>query len=49
MIDPARPEVKEALQKCRTAGIEAVMVTGDQKITAEAIAKDIGLVTGDNW
>ncbi|MHA1124262.1 MAG: cation-translocating P-type ATPase [Candidatus Heimdallarchaeota archaeon] len=49
MIDPARPEVKEALEKCRTAGIEAVMVTGDQKITAEAIAKDIGLISGDNW
>jgi len=48
MIDPARPEVKDALQKCRTAGISAVMVTGDQKITAEAIAKDIGLVQ-DSW
>jgi Ca2+-transporting ATPase len=47
MIDPARPEVEEALKKCRTAGIEAVMVTGDQKITAEAIAKDIGLVEDD--
>ncbi|NHJ04368.1 MAG: cation-translocating P-type ATPase [Candidatus Heimdallarchaeota archaeon] len=49
MIDPARPEVKVALQKCRTAGIEAIMVTGDQKITAEAIAKDIGLIRGDKW
>ena len=41
MIDPARPEVSDALVKCRTAGIDAVMVTGDQKITAEAIAIDI--------
>ena len=49
MIDPARPEVKDALKKCRTAGIEAVMVTGDQKITAEAIAKDIGLVKDDHY
>ncbi|MFW9924629.1 MAG: cation-translocating P-type ATPase, partial [Candidatus Thorarchaeota archaeon] len=49
MIDPARPEVKLALEKCRTAGIEAVMVTGDQKITAEAIAIDIGLVEGTKW
>ncbi|MBN1330980.1 MAG: cation-translocating P-type ATPase [Candidatus Heimdallarchaeota archaeon] len=49
MIDPARPEVKDALEKCRTAGIDAVMVTGDQKVTAEAIAKTIGLVEGDNW
>jgi len=47
MIDPARPEVKDALEKCRTAGIKAVMVTGDQRITAEAIAKDIGMVEED--
>ncbi len=49
MIDPARPEVKDALQKCKTAGIDAIMITGDQKITAEAIAKTIGLVEGDKW
>ncbi|NHK30823.1 MAG: cation-translocating P-type ATPase [Asgard group archaeon] len=49
MIDPARPEVRDALVKCKTAGIEAIMVTGDQKITAEAIAKDIGLIQGDKW
>ncbi len=49
MIDPARPEVSDALIKCKTAGIEAIMVTGDQKITAEAIAKDIGLIQGDKW
>lgn len=49
LIDPARPEVKDALQRCRTAGIVAVMVTGDQKITAEAIAKDIGLIQSDKW
>ena len=49
MIDPARPEVHDALLKCKTAGIKTVMVTGDQKITAEAIAKDIGLIEGDKW
>ncbi|MEA2070144.1 MAG: cation-translocating P-type ATPase [Asgard group archaeon] len=49
MIDPARPEVEEALVKCRLAGIRPVMVTGDQKITPEAIAKDIGLVQGEDW
>ncbi|MBK5112243.1 MAG: cation-translocating P-type ATPase [Candidatus Heimdallarchaeota archaeon] len=49
MIDPARPEVRDALVKCKTAGIKTVMVTGDQKVTAEAIARDIGLIEGDKW
>ncbi|NHJ84600.1 MAG: cation-translocating P-type ATPase [Asgard group archaeon] len=49
MIDPARPEVKSALEKCKTAGIKAVMVTGDQKITAEAIARDIGMIGEEGY
>ena len=45
MIDPPRPEVIDALQVARTAGLKCIMVTGDYKDTAEAIARDIGLLT----
>jgi len=45
--DPPRPEVKEAISKCREAGIRIIMITGDGSRTALAIAKEIGLVKGD--
>ena len=45
MIDPPRPEVIEALKVARGAGLKSIMVTGDYKDTAEAIARDIGLLT----
>ena len=45
MIDPPRPEVIEALKVAKGAGLKTVMVTGDYKDTAEAIARDIGLRT----
>jgi len=45
MIDPPRPEVVEALKVARGAGLKCIMVTGDYKDTAEAIARDIGLLT----
>ncbi len=44
MIDPARPEAKEAIALCTRAGIRAVMITGDHKDTAVAIARDLGLM-----
>ncbi len=45
MIDPVRPEVKAAIDECKGAGIRAVMITGDHKDTAVAIAKELGILT----
>lgn len=48
MIDPARPEVKQAIAVCKEAGIRAVMITGDYKDTAVAIADNLGLREADD-
>ena len=45
MIDPVRPEVKPAIDECRLAGIRPIMITGDHKDTAVAIATQLGIIS----
>ena len=48
MIDPVRPEVKDAITECRTAGIKPIMITGDHINTAKAIARELGILSDDS-
>ena len=48
MIDPVRPEVKDAITECNGAGIQAIMITGDHIDTAIAIAKELGILSEEN-
>ena len=48
MVDPPRPEVAEAVKKCHDAGIRIIMITGDYGLTAESIARRIGIIKGDH-
>ena len=48
MIDPVRPEVVEAIKQCRSAGIRPIMITGDHKDTAVAIAKQLGILNDES-
>ena len=48
MIDPVRPEVKDAIVECRHAGITPIMITGDHINTAKAIARELGILTDDS-
>jgi Ca2+-transporting ATPase len=48
MIDPVRPEVKDAIEECRQAGIRPIMITGDHRDTAVAIATELGIISNEN-
>lgn len=48
MIDPVRPEVKDAIEECRQAGIRPIMITGDHRDTAVAIARELGIISDES-
>jgi Ca2+-transporting ATPase len=48
IMDPPRPEVKDAIEKCHHAGIQVMMITGDQRMTAMAVGREIGIVSEES-
>lgn len=48
LIDPPRESVPDAVAKCKQAGIRVIMVTGDHPVTAEAIARQVGIISEDS-
>ena len=48
MIDPVRPEAKAAIEECRSAGIRPIMITGDHRDTAIAIARELGIISDES-
>jgi P-type Ca2+ transporter type 2C len=48
MLDAPRPEVREAVAKCRSAGIRPIMITGDHQLTAKAVAESLGIATAQD-
>ena len=46
LIDPPRPEAKESVRKCEQAGIRVIMITGDHPVTAQAVARELGILKG---
>jgi Ca2+-transporting ATPase len=48
MVDPPRPEVKQAVQECKTAGIRPILITGDHPLTAGFIARELGICEPDS-
>lgn len=49
LIDPPRDSVKPAVEKCKTAGIRPIMITGDYPLTAKAIARELGILNNDEF
>jgi P-type E1-E2 ATPase len=47
LVDPLRPEVPNAIRRCKAAGIRVIMITGDHRRTAAAVGREIGLIDRD--
>ena len=48
MVDPPRPDLKESIETCKKEGIRVIMITGDNKITADSVGKESGILEEGN-